>query len=314
MKLSHLGILALIFLFFACTNANTKQMQLANKAIEKAKVSKELNQDLPLGFSFSMTKEEVENDIKKLITTGYITKWEGDSFCYKFSKDCILSANIELFFVDNILSRFVIQFSNSRFCLREWEVEYRKIIDKSGYPSYTYLIPNEQLKDLANLDKIEVRVNKNKVLTVKTLKYTGLESKEVVYVFENMLKSKLLAEYKTKKEIYAASNRVRNLVKSEKWCEENRELLDKSIKDYEDKKVLVKNSAIDDSVFQVVEYLKKNLNDPDSYQSIVWGRVNKEGNNYTVTHKYRAKNGFGGYVIELKHFVLNKNGIVISCK
>lgn len=63
-------------------------------------------------------------------------------------------------------------------------------------------------------------------------------------------------------------------------------------------------------------YLKRYyLKDPDSYQGISWeafGIYNQENNTYFALHKYRAKNSYGGYVVEEKLFVLDSNGNVIK--
>lgn len=74
----------------------------------------------------------------------------------------------------------------------------------------------------------------------------------------------------------------------------------------------IQNSPWDGSVYQVENYLKKNLKDPDSYQSIEWSSVAEKDGNYQVRHKYRAKNSFGGYVVENCIFTLNKEGNVID--
>lgn len=79
----------------------------------------------------------------------------------------------------------------------------------------------------------------------------------------------------------------------------------------------VVNSVYDGSVYQVENYLKREyLKDPQSYDGIDWSTVQKEDNNslykYSVRHKYRAKNSFGGYVIEEKIFYLDKSGNVIK--
>ena len=81
----------------------------------------------------------------------------------------------------------------------------------------------------------------------------------------------------------------------------------------------VSNSELDASVWQVESYLKSNyLKDPDSYEAIEWSAVvidstKKEGNyKYFVRHKYRARNSFGGYVIENKVFYLDSSGTVIN--
>jgi len=80
---------------------------------------------------------------------------------------------------------------------------------------------------------------------------------------------------------------------------------------------IVSNSAFDASVYQVERYLKREyLKDPDSYEGIEWSKVQKDNSNslyrYYVRHKYRAKNGFGGYAVEEKVFYLDQSGNVVS--
>ena len=77
---------------------------------------------------------------------------------------------------------------------------------------------------------------------------------------------------------------------------------------------IVSNSAWDSGVYQVEDYLKRTLKDPDSYQSIEWYKVKKTSTGFKVLHKYRAKNSFGGYVIKTKEFVLDSKGNVISSR
>jgi len=74
----------------------------------------------------------------------------------------------------------------------------------------------------------------------------------------------------------------------------------------------VENSAMDGSVRQVKDYLKKTLADPNSYEGIEWSPVQTTSDGYKVRHKFRAKNGFGGYVIEEHIFCLNKYGEVVN--
>lgn len=74
-------------------------------------------------------------------------------------------------------------------------------------------------------------------------------------------------------------------------------------------------SEWDGSVYQVVAYLKKNLVDPKSYEGIEWSPLTKLDAveyKYSVRHKYRAKNSFGGYVIENRVFFLDKDGNVVN--
>ena len=72
------------------------------------------------------------------------------------------------------------------------------------------------------------------------------------------------------------------------------------------------NSSWDCSVYQVKRYLEKSLKDPDSYEGIEWGKVQQNGIEYKVYHKYRAKNSFGGYVIESHIFTLDADGNVTN--
>lgn len=76
--------------------------------------------------------------------------------------------------------------------------------------------------------------------------------------------------------------------------------------------VSVKNSGWDGSVLQVKRFLKKTLKDPKSYEGIEWSEVQSTEEGYVVRHKYRAKNSFGGYVVENNLFYLDKSGNVIN--
>ena len=76
----------------------------------------------------------------------------------------------------------------------------------------------------------------------------------------------------------------------------------------------VKNSPWDSSVYQVKQWYKKNLKDPDSVQYIEWSPVIKMPNgSYAVRVKYRARNSFNGYVVQEDVCGLNALGNVISC-
>lgn len=76
--------------------------------------------------------------------------------------------------------------------------------------------------------------------------------------------------------------------------------------------VSVTNSSYDASVTQVIDYLKKNLKDPKSYEGIEWSKVKEETYGYSVYHKYRAKNSFGGYVVESQVFHIDFSGNIIK--
>jgi hypothetical protein len=78
-------------------------------------------------------------------------------------------------------------------------------------------------------------------------------------------------------------------------------------------KTIVQNSPWDGSVFQVKSWLEDNLKDPKSLEYIEWSAVQKtDDGGFIVRVKYRAKNSFGGYVIENKVFSLDSAGTVTN--
>lgn len=77
-------------------------------------------------------------------------------------------------------------------------------------------------------------------------------------------------------------------------------------------KPVIRNSEWDGSVYQVERWLKNNLKDPDSFEAIAWGKVERTTNGYSVWCRYRAKNSFGGYVVEAQKFTINDDGVVTS--
>ena len=72
----------------------------------------------------------------------------------------------------------------------------------------------------------------------------------------------------------------------------------------------VGNDDYNGSVKQVIAYLKENLKDTRSYESISWSKVMHKDGYYLVRHKYRAKNSYGGNVIENKLFYIDLYGDV----
>jgi len=75
---------------------------------------------------------------------------------------------------------------------------------------------------------------------------------------------------------------------------------------------VVQNSEWDGSVSQVKSWLKANTKDPKSLEFIEWSPVTKQADGtYFVRVKYRAKNSFGGYVVENKLFYLDSSGNVL---
>ena len=59
-------------------------------------------------------------------------------------------------------------------------------------------------------------------------------------------------------------------------------------------------------------YLKKNLKDPDSYQHIETRYTDNGGDTIKVYLKYRAKNSFGGYVVNVAVADVTVDGQILS--
>lgn len=72
----------------------------------------------------------------------------------------------------------------------------------------------------------------------------------------------------------------------------------------------VKTSPSDGAVEVVVKFLKNRyLNDPDSYKSREWGELIKNSDGtFQVTHRFSAKNVFGGVVTETLVFCISLDG------
>lgn len=86
----------------------------------------------------------------------------------------------------------------------------------------------------------------------------------------------------------------------------------KDIKNNVEGNTIIENSAWDGSVSQVKKFLKNNLKDPKSYESIEWSEVEKISTGYRVRHKYRAKNSFGGYTVENQVFYIDNQGNIVD--
>ena len=69
------------------------------------------------------------------------------------------------------------------------------------------------------------------------------------------------------------------------------------------------------TVVPVANYLKKNLNDPDSYQPIEWSRIIETDKGvYSVRHRYRAKNAFNALIVCDQVFSMDSLGNIINVR
>jgi len=72
----------------------------------------------------------------------------------------------------------------------------------------------------------------------------------------------------------------------------------------------VRASSWDHSVDVVETFLKNEyLRDPSSYESVRWGHLSKNSDGtYSVTHTFRARNGFGGMNEQTLTFLISSDG------
>lgn len=94
-------------------------------------------------------------------------------------------------------------------------------------------------------------------------------------------------------------------------------VLDKSeILKYKEKKVKKPKKFNEEIALDVIEknFIKTLLKDPDSYRAINKKVTKMSNGDYQIYIKYRAKNSFGGYVVEEKMFIIDKEGDFKSVK
>ena len=102
--------------------------------------------------------------------------------------------------------------------------------------------------------------------------------------------------------------------------EQNQEIINETEEDSQEVekiKPVVFNSDWDGSVAQVKNYLRNNLNDWNSYESVEWSEVqevNLTTHKYIIRHKYRANNAYGGTILVNQIFYLDEEGDVVDVK
>ena len=66
----------------------------------------------------------------------------------------------------------------------------------------------------------------------------------------------------------------------------------------------------DEAKWLVINYLLSSAKNPDSYKPVSWGKLNEINSGWTIEHKFRGTNGFGGIVTEEHVFFIFKDGSV----
>lgn len=273
--------ITLLILMISCDNSarqneiNRSEMDVAQT---KAELSSENISELPLNFEFGMTRDEVNKHLEKLVKKGVISK-KGDKY---YDYDYILESGQKIgtsietsFFEDRLYDLY--------FSLYGLKFDYELIaaIDKE--------ITNKVDSTYKRISYYMLDYDDSKMWIIKWFK-------ENQYIY---LRNAAGTDIHF---VNAPIERIADEKRNQKLLERARMKAG----------IEVKNSSLDGSVSQVVKYLKNNLKDPDSYESIEWGNVTETDNGYIVRHKYRAKNSFGGYVIEHQIFHIDWQGNITS--
>ena len=261
----------------SCDNSE-RQNEINRSEMDAAQTKAELSSgnisELPLNFEFGMTRDEVNKHLEKLVKKGVISK-KGDKY---YDYDFVLESGqkvetyIETSFYEDRLYDLYFSLYGLKF-----DYELIAAIDEE--------ITNKVDSTYERISHYMLDYDDSKMWIIKWFKenqYVYLRNAHGTDIhFVNAPVEKIASETGRQKLLEKARMKAGTEVKNSSW---------------------------DGSVSQVVKYLKDNLKDPNSYESIEWGNVTETDNGYIVRHKYRAKNSFGGYVIEHQIFHIDWQG------
>lgn len=239
--------------------------------------------DLPFGLKFYISESETKSIIDSLIEENILVRPYDGSLSYYYNVSLSDGSDIKL----SVTPRF---YNDSLYYIDIREESSRN--NKSEKENYKNAIDFFKAQEI-NLNayyKIHDKTWHKCIWSKPEHDITLLYDNFLIIVFEDKL----------------VNDRLNNAY-SERIIEEARKRSEEK-----GNGIKIENSTWDGSVSQVKKYLKSNLKDPDSYESIEWGKVIETDNGYTIRHKYRAKNSFGGYTIENNIFYLDFKGNVIE--
>lgn len=273
MIFSRIFIYALVISIFGCNNK-------ASKASIADLVG---DNELPFNLEYYQSERTADSIMLSNIESGIISRpYTGASY-YEYRlkfEDDNFPLNVELFFYHDSL--YKIDIRQSTFNDRITEVPLKQQYDLAATFFEDNSIDFGGRKEF--YDKTHKQYTWNTGADERV--FWPDENHFIIIFNEKKLSALALKEY------------------SNKYIQEARERAESGVK--------VENSTWDGSVSQLKKYLKNNLSDPDSYESIEWSEVKNVDGKYIIRHKYRAKNALGGYVIKNQVFELNLNGDVIS--
>lgn len=287
--MKKLLLAVLILTFFGCNSGNKENEIAKDKASQltaAAEQSKEKISELPLGFQFGMNQTEIDEKLLALVEDNKLVV-KGQYYCYHFP-----TTN-----GDTIESDIRLGIYNDELYSLQLSISSYGINNDTLIQSITNTINN-------SIDSLYKRASY----------YEKIESEygDVAFTFSYWTKGNQVIFLRNNGSIdlFYKNAPVEKIVRDININEAIEEARSRT----DDEKVDIKNSSWDGSVSQVKKYLKQNLTDPGSYESIEWSEVAKTESGYMVRHKYRAKNSFGGYVVQNQVFYINSSGTVTSVK
>ena len=274
-----------------------ENVNYAYDLLNKARHSEESDTNIPLGFKLNSTEKEYRTNLQKLTKSnvksdGNLTALTTDYFGWEQK---VYISNFHYFSDPNtetdIVSSVTFIFDELKWAGNSKIKLLRDSISRkfdNTWQVVDYQLDTKKPNELSHYYKYWI---KNNIVAEFAVDYS------VTLEFHNAPKSYTFDRkhfYDEIESYYAISEKVKQ-----------------ELKEQESKPKIV-NSPWDGSVYEVKSYLSKTLKDPDSYEGIELGNVIEKEGYFFVSHKYRAKNSFGGYVIETYSFKLDNNGNVID--
>lgn len=297
MKNQLLILLCVIFFLCACSNQANKKKEVIDPlnelntqkadSIEKvAELSTEKISELPLNYRFGMSEAEVAKHTDNLLNNKTLTQLSSDTNIYSYTTTRGIKVEYYL---------------NFWFC-------------EGGLYHLQLDIPYDYCRDSVYV-AIEDDLNTKITSTYKKISYwIDYPEHDERYVASKWFKANQIIEFIR---LYPIILGARIDYLNAPINKITKEISYQKIKDESNARIRMKqagieNSTYDGSVTKVEAYLKSNLKDVSSYQSVEWSNVTPTDNGYMVRHKYRAKNSFGAYELVNQVFYLNGNGDVIA--
>ena len=271
-------LIALVYVS-SCKNDYEKMqedIETYNEMMAKAEESVQIDFSTPEGLNFKMTEAEVEQFESKK------RKLEGYTYRYHWS----LGKNY-------IGSSFYPSYDDGKLC------EYSLTLDAN----------ESEMSNICDFLKTYLKND----YSFEKLPYYSLLHKTYLFTKNNLA---ITLTYDINEIRITYENRpVSGPLEAKKYAERQDRENSSTSTSTSIRHADVKNNKWNGGVKQVEDYLKYTyLRDPDSYESIEWSEVKEKTDGYYVRHKYRAKNGFGGYVVANQLFHLDFNGKVVDVK